>query len=179
MFNLFKKRTDAEMTRYLIITAATNFGLVVIPNTKEPLMFSMEPTDTVLSCIQRNAPYVATGVDIAQCKVIEFAATVPNKGQAPNKFFALIVSDPGVLINQNMVLVGYEEIKQIPGPTSSLVQLLVKQTPNDYFAEQVGAEAVAMSQLMTPSATETPQIISEFVKPKENTEPPENPGQTS
>lgn len=169
MFNLFRKKSinvneptvtpgQSNANQFLIITAATNFGLVVMPQTKEPLMFVMEPTDTVASCVNRNAPYVSAAVDVASCLVVELSAELPNHTRVANKIFALILPDPGILINQDLVLVGYEEIDRIPGPTSSMLKMLVKQVPQEYFAETMveSAHTNSSSQPLVPSSPVAP-----------------------
>ncbi len=145
MFNIFRKKqppsTPTENVpgaagTILIVTATTNFGLVVSPTNKEPLMFTLDQSDSIATCIERNAPYITAAIDVASCLVIELAAHLPNQAQtATNKIFALILPDPGILLNHDMVLVGYEELERIPGPTSSMLQMLVKQVPKEYFAE--------------------------------------------
>jgi hypothetical protein len=148
MFNPFHKKdtttqTDApaispeqsSVSQFLIITAATNFGLVVLPDTKKPLMLKMEPGDTIAACVARSAPYVSAAVDVSTCLVIQLSAELPNHTHAANKIYALILPDPGVLINQDLVLIGYEEIEKMPSATASMLQMLVKQMPKEYFAE--------------------------------------------
>lgn len=159
MFNLFRKKQTAPAPvipgstgPLLIITATTNFGLVVSPQTKEPLMFTMLPTEDVAMCVQRNAPYIAESVDVSTCLVVQLAAHLPNQATtASNQIFALILPEPGILLNHDMVLVGYEELGRIPGPTSSMLQMLVKQMPQEYFAQPT---IPADHKNQTPSATE-------------------------
>jgi hypothetical protein len=186
MFNLFKKKEtkvespaispeQSSVSQFLIITAATNFGLVVLPDSKKPLMFAMEPTDTIEMCVDRNVPYVSASVDVANCLVIQLSAELPNHTHAANKIFALVLPDPGILINQDLVVVGYEEIDKIPGPTSSMLKMLVRQVPKEYFAEPTVDPLHKNSPSVTPlpivpiqnevasiqPAAETPEVTVE------------------
>jgi hypothetical protein len=146
--NLFKKKPNADETkghpldgdiynqvgRFVIVTAATNFGLVVNPTNHEPLTFKMESGETLPECIQRAAPFITKNIDVTKCLVVELVAVLPDHSKAVNKIYALILPDPGILINENYTLVGYEQINDIPTPTQSLLQMLVKQVPPEYFA---------------------------------------------
>jgi hypothetical protein len=146
--NLFKKKnTDTENSghpldgdiynqvgRFVIVTAATNFGLVVNPSNHEPLTFKMNANETLADCIRRSAPFIADSIDVTTCLVVELVAVLPDHSKAVNKIYALILPDPGILINENYTIVGYEQINEIPTPTQSLLQMLVKQVPPEYFA---------------------------------------------
>lgn len=163
MFNLFKKKQTepapvipGSSGPLLIITATTNFGLVVSPQTKEPLMFTMLPTEDVTMCVQRNAPFITESIDVSTCLVVQLAAHLPNQAQtAANQIFALVLPEPGVLLNHDMVLIGYEELGKMPGPTSSMLQMLVKQMPQEYFAQPT---IPADHKNVAPSATEAMMV---------------------
>jgi hypothetical protein len=191
MFNIFRKKQAPTVESpnepgaagtLLIVTATTNFGLVVSPANKEPLMFTLESNDSIPACIERNAPYISAAIDVASCLVIELAAHLPNQAQtATNKIFALILPDPGILLNHDMVLVGYEELESIPGPTSSMLQMLVKQVPKEYFAEPSSSLEHKNEPNPAPIAVATIPVastvdVTESVQPAVAVEPVEPAG---
>jgi hypothetical protein len=123
-----------EIGQFLIVTAATNFGLVVSPRDYEPIVYKMDENESIAECVARRAPFISQAVEVSKCLVVELVAELPNHTKAANKIFALILPDPGILINENLAIVGYEQINTIPSPTQSLLQMLVKQVPSEYFA---------------------------------------------
>lgn len=146
-----------EIGQFLIVTAATNFGLVVSPKDYEPLVYKMLPGETILQCVQRRAPFISNTVDVSNCLVVELVAELPNHVRAANKIFALILPDPGVLINENLAIVGYQQINEIPSPTQSLLQMLVKQVPPEYYA-QTQVEAGWRNNTSQQVQPETPEL---------------------
>ena len=199
MFNPFKKKApetestpaispeQSSVSQFLIITAATNFGLIVMPQTKKPLMYKMEPNETIADCVNRNAAFITAAVDVSTCLVIQLAAELPNHTHAANKIFALILPDPGILINQDMVVVGYEEIDKMPGATNSMLQMLVKQVPQEYYAEpkveagwhndnpNTAPSAIPSTPVVSDAAVPAPEVIASepVVTPQEQVVPTE------